>query len=123
MPQILKNLIGVGFNGEQAKSVAGRVTNTITAAGSSSQANSTAVYSEINNVTVGAANTGVRLPSGEAGDSMVIANSKTETLFVYPPVGGTINGGSTNAKIDVLTLHAAYCTCINGLDWVAVYNA
>lgn len=121
MPQI-KNLTGIGVPGEQARSIAGRVTNSIAAAGSTSQTNSTAVTNDINNVTTGASATGVRLPTGQAGDSMVIGNSKAETLFIYPPVGGTINGGSSNAKVDILTLHAAHCTCVDGLNWIVVYN-
>lgn len=120
---IIKNIVGVGLPGPVARNVAGTVTSTITAAGSSSQANSTAIYDAVNEVTTGGANTGVRLPVGQAGDSLVITNSKAQTLFIYPPVGGAINGGTTDAKVDILTLHAAYCVCINGLNWGVVYNA
>jgi hypothetical protein len=119
---LLKNLVGVGMAGVVAQNVAGTVTSSLTATGSTSQANSLLITDAINNVTAGAAATGVRLPSGEAGDSMVIGNSKTDTLFVYPPVGGKINGGTTDAKIDVLTVNAAICVCINGLDWICIYN-
>lgn len=121
MPQIQKNLMGSGLVAEAAKSIAGRVVTGLTAAGSSSQANSLGIYSEINVVTTTAANAGVRLPANlSAGDSIVIANNGANTLFVYPPVGGILNGGSANAKLDVATLKGAICHCINGLDFAVV---
>ena len=124
MPQIQRNLMGTGQSAEAAKSIAGRVTTGLTATGSSSQANSLAIYSEVNVVTTTAANTGVRLPANlSAGDSMVIQNNGASTLFVYPPVGGIINGGSANAKVDVATLKGAICHCINGLDFSVVVGA
>jgi hypothetical protein len=119
---LIKDLMGAGLAPLAAKHIVGTVTDGITAAGSSSQANSTALYTAINNVEAGAANTGVRLPAGQAGDTMVVGNSKADTLFIYPPTGGTINGGSTNAKVDILTLHGALCVCVNSLDWIVVYN-
>lgn len=118
----LKELTGAGFAPMQAKAVAGSVA-TVTAAGSSSQANSTLLTASINNVTAGGANTGVRLPSGQAGDVILVSNSKTETLFIYPPSGGKISGNTADAKIDIATLHSALLVCINGIDWLAVYNA
>lgn len=123
MPQILKNLMGTGTPAEQAKSIAGRVTTGLTATGSSSQADALALYSEINVVATTAANTGVRLPSGMAGDSMVVQNNGAATLTLYPPTGGKINGGSANAGVSVATLKGAYCHCINGVDWSVIVGA
>lgn len=123
MPQIQKNLMGSGLSAGTAKSIAGRLVTGLTSTGSTSQANSLAVYSEINVVTTTGANTGVRLPSLSAGDTMMIVNLGASTLFVYPPVGGALNGGSANAKIDVATLKAASLVCINGLDWALIVGA
>lgn len=100
-----KYLTGAGLPGGSARELVGRVTLAITATGSTSQANSKLIEQPHNVVTAGAAATGVRLPGGlGAGDWGTIQNNNTETLFVYPPVGGAINGGSDNAKVDVTTL-------------------
>jgi hypothetical protein len=124
MPQIKANLMGTGTPAEQAKSISGRVVTGLTSSGSSSQANSLAISAEINVVTTTGANTGVRLPANlSAGDSMLVVNNGASTLFIYPPVGGIINGGSADAKVDVATLKGALCTCINGLDFSVVVGA
>lgn len=124
MPQIQRNLMGIGMAAQQAQTIAGRVVTGLTATGSSSQADSLAVYSEINVVTTTAANTGGRLPSNfSAGDSMIVHNNGASTLFIYPPVGGKINGGSANAKVDAATLKGALCTSINGLDFSVIVGA
>lgn len=115
---IQRNLMGIGFAAAQAQQLAGKVVTGLTSTGSSSQANSLAIYSETNVVTTTAANTGVRLPSNaSAGDSMTVVNLGASTLFIYPPVGGILNGGSANAKVDCATLKTATCISINGLDW------
>lgn len=120
---LVKSLMGSGCSAGLAQSIAGRVTSGLTATGSSSQANSLAIYSSINVVSTTAANTGVRLPSGSAGDEMVVANNGASTLTVYPPVGGALNGGSANAGLSVATLKVAICRCINGLDWAVCVGA
>lgn len=117
-----KELTGSGFSPQQARALGGYAA-TVTATGSTSQTDSAAITATVNNVTAGGAATGVRLPSGAPGDVVYISNSKTETLFVYPPVGGSISGNTTNEKIDVVTLHSAVCVCVGGLVWLAVYNA
>lgn len=121
---IQKNLMGSHFSGEQAKSLVGRKSDNLSATGSTSQANSLAIFSELNVVTTTGANTGVRLPSTlAAGDSMFIQNNGASTLFIYPPVGGILNGGSANAKVDCATLKGAWCVCLNGLDFAVQVGA
>ena len=124
MPSIQKNLMGSGVSAGEAKAISGRVVTGLTATGSTSQANSLAIYSDLNVVTTTAANTGVRLPANlSAGDEIAIQNNGASTLFIYPPVGGIINGGSANAKVDAATLKGAIAKCINGLDFSVVVGA
>lgn len=56
---------------------------------------------DFNNVTgaTGAAGTGVRLPSS-AGRSITVVNNDPDILRVYPPSGGTINGGTINSPVN-----------------------
>lgn len=118
------NLTGSGIAPLAASKIVGTVTTGLTATGSTSQANSLLVTDDINNITAGGANTGVRLPSTlTAGDMIVVCNNKAQTLFVYPPVGGILNGGSTDAKVDVPTLKSAICICLNNLDFSVIWGA
>lgn len=97
-------MMATGLQAETAKAVSGGGDTDfgVTATGSTSQANSYAIKAGITTVTGGGANTGVRLPSNaETGDEFWILNDKGSTLFVYPPTGGTISGGSANAKVDL----------------------
>jgi hypothetical protein len=113
-----KNLMGSGHSGGQALANVGRFDSGVTATGSSSQANSYLIRAENTVVSTTAANTGVRLPDNlSAGDSGIIANNGGSTLFIYPPVGGIINGNSADAKIDCATLKGARYTCLDKLNF------
>ncbi len=100
-------LVGTGTAPSQAQAMVGFNDVGVTATGSSSQANSYLIqYS----------NTfGVRMPTGASpGDSFFIYNGGASTMHIYPPVGGAINGGSTNAAYDIATLTAVRGCCISG---------
>lgn len=86
----------------------------VTAAGVSSQANSTLLPSTINNVTVGGANTGVRLPADLAvGDEVLIYNNATgAAINVYPNVGGNINNAGANTAVALANNVLARVKCI-----------
>jgi hypothetical protein len=71
------------------------VTNNITAAGST-QGTATALSTQINGVTTVAANQGVLLPVVSAGTWIRVLNRGANTLKVYPPSGGNIEGLSAN---------------------------
>lgn len=119
----IKTLMGSGVAGVTASAIVGGSDLAITATGSSSQANSYLIGSTHSVSTVTAANTGVRLPAESApGDLFTITNLGASTLFVYPPTGGKINGGSANAKVDVATLKGAivWCNAANGNDYTLI---
>lgn len=60
-----------------------------------------------------ASNDSVRLPGGYPGTLQMIINNTTASAKLFPPTGGTIDGGSTNAARDlfpssrVLVFHVA----------------
>jgi hypothetical protein len=119
------SLTGLGMAPALAThSCEGDVDNTVTATGSTSQANSYAITKPFTIFTTVGANTGGRLPSFlTAGDEGVIQNNGASTLFLYPPVGGIINGGSSNAKVDVATLKGARFKCIDSLNFAVIVGA
>ena len=121
---IQKDLCGVGLVPAAAKYIAGDVETGVTATGSSSQANSYALKYAHTVFSTTAANTGARLRADLiAGDSGSVQNNGASTLFLYPPVGGSINGGSANAKVDVATLKGAHWMSTNGLDFSVIVGA
>lgn len=67
--------------------------------------------------------TGVIAPVLDANESILVANHGANALLVYPPVGGTVNGGAVNAGISVLALKNAQLTGIGGLNLVASISA
>jgi hypothetical protein len=115
------NLSGSGIAPATAQNIVGTVLNTQTATGSSSQANSFAISSDITVFTVAASNSGARLPStATAGDNFIIANYDSNTMLIYPPVGGILNGGSLNASVSLATKKSAECICIDNLNFIVM---
>lgn len=115
------NLVGVGIAAPAVPYVVGTVSNTQTASGSSSQANSFAIVNDITIFTVAASNSGARLPSTAGpGDSFTIANYDANTMVIFPPVGGIINGGSLNASVNLTTKKSADCVCIDNLNFIVM---
>ncbi len=74
----------------------------ISAAGST-QATATAITKTFNEVTTVSANQGVRLPTPEAGEILMVANQGANTLNVYPDTGHTINSLAADAALSVAT--------------------
>jgi len=78
------------------------------AAAGTTQAAATLLPARFNQISTAAANSGVRLPSGVRSSGMVRArNDGANTVKVYPPVGGKINGGTANAAVTLAAGAAA----------------
>lgn len=71
---------------------------TVSAAGSAI-GNATALSSNVNWVNGADGAKGVRLPSGAGNFICIYNNHATAGLNVYPPVNGTLDGGSANAAL------------------------
>ena len=67
----------------------------------------------------GASNSGIKLPLCLAGAEYTVYVSGANTIKVYPPASGTINGGSADAAVSVATKTRTILTCIDGTDWSA----
>lgn len=99
--------------------------NALAAAGTSSQANSTALDARTyQRVTTVAANSGVRLPAAKAGMRIVVFNAQgTNALLVYPSSGEAINSLSADASFSVAVNRGAeFVCCVDG-TWNSLYSA
>jgi len=93
------------------------------AAAGSAQTDATLVGHPLNLVTGASGTNGVVLTKAKVPGRTVeiYSSAATNALLVYPPVGGTINNGSTNASFSATarTPFIFTCTSADGLTWIA----
>lgn len=96
------------------------------AAAGSSQSDATAASYVVNNVTASDGTKGVvftSTPGTVASRLKIVYNSvASQALKVYPPSGGTINGGSSNAAVSVTGKTLAIFVSTDGSNWGAIYT-
>jgi hypothetical protein len=87
-------------------------------------ANAAAISSKVTLVT-GDDTAGVILPSSaRPGDEFLIYNvAATAGLKIYPPVNGTINGGSANAAVAIEGKSLGRFVNLDGTNWGAQFTA
>ncbi len=76
--------------------------NSALAAAGSDQASATVLTRQVNNITTGSTNQGIRLPAPAGGERIMIRNSTGNTIIVYPHIGGQINNNGTNTGISLI---------------------
>lgn len=118
-----QNLIGSGASTELSKHICGAGPAAISAAGNS-QATATPLADAVNVVSTVSASQGVILRGDlNRGEEQTVINTSATTLAVYPPVGGTINGGSANASVNLLANKRADFMCVlPGLNFTSVIS-
>lgn len=94
---------------------------TAVAAAGSTQAGATPLTSNFSIVTSGGAG-GVIITETKAPTIVIVASGAGGNITVYPPVGGSINGGTANAGFVVATSKQAIFIPA-GLNWVAILSA
>lgn len=67
--------------------------------------------------TTVASGTGCRMPVSPLPITVVISNAGAETLNVYPPSGGTIDGGSTDAAVTIAATKSGSFWAAGPLTW------
>lgn len=91
----------------------------ISAAGST-QGTATALTKTINIVSTVAASQGVKLPSPEAGEFLLVANQGANALSVYPNTGHTINALSANTALSVATDTRRLFFAATSTNWYSI---
>lgn len=100
-----------GIPANQAEAIGGKVVTGLTGAGAT-QATASICPTDGNVFTTVAAGTGCILGAPSVGstldllnigDEIYICNYGANALSVYPPTGGNINNGTTNAAISLAT--------------------
>jgi hypothetical protein len=119
----IDEMAGVGIDVTQAAAInTGSKNLAVTAAGSSSQADSTVLTAAVNLVTTGGANTGVKPADTIPVDSSIqIYNAVGNTILVYPPSGGEINGLGANAAASLAQDKGMTLTRLSATAWGATF--
>jgi hypothetical protein len=116
-------IIGQGIWAEAAQQlIAGDVLTGQTAS-TTTQATATAITADITVFTTVASTGAVILPAGGAADILIMNGQATNALIVFPPIGGTINGGSANASYSQAVSKCARYVSADGLAWYAMTSA
>jgi hypothetical protein len=118
--QIIDNIIkGIWGNAQNNNNTVRAITTGIVAHGGGGQPNAVPLVTDINQVTtVAAAADSVMLPLGVAGNEVTVINgAATNALAVFPPVGGSINGGTVNASVSVAAATLTVFVCTAPLAW------
>jgi hypothetical protein len=111
MPAALANLTG--------ESIPAPVAGATTA-----QATATPLTGTINQVTTASGQTAVLLPSTQPlGTAVHVYNSTSTAALVFPPVGGNINEGATNASFSVAQARTASFVRVSATKWIVQYGA
>jgi len=100
---------------------------TVSAAGTT-QGTATALTETVNVITGGTANQGVVLPTAAAGLTVIVQNTTSVDMKLYPNSSDSIDGGSADAAVTLPANTTATVTCKNATDWIrhralAVYNS
>jgi hypothetical protein len=117
-------MIATGVAAQQALATNGQVTPSFACLGTT-QATAAPITTDIIYITSsGASTSGAVLPNDAVpGDSIQImaASGISSAPKIYPPLGGTINGGATNAAINMTTSGSSFeLFCLGPLTWVSV---
>ena len=124
----LNNLLGSGNSPLTCQASLGIPSTGLTATGNS-QGTALAAPSDFMVFTTVAASTGVILPATvptgpvNITDSYVVVNHGANTLSVYPPSGGKVGTGSTNAAFSVASGKTAWFLNIGSNNWAASVSA
>lgn len=117
----IANLLAVGVSVREAHGVGGTVNAAVAAAGSS-KTDATLLTADINLVTTCTAGQGVILPTGTFGDEIWVGNgttgSGTESVFVYPPSGGKLNGQTADIPLTLAPTMAVKFKALTSVNYL-----
>lgn len=123
---IKQNLMGSGASAGLASSAVGGVNSGSVGAGTTHSDFTLLPLTSVHWIKTAANNSGVGLPPGNgttdgmaAGDYCTIYNDDANTLLLYPPLGGKLNGGTTTTgTVSIATKTSVTAISLDGLQFI-----
>lgn len=123
---IKRNVMGAGNSAVSATAIIGSVNTGTAGAGTVSTDAALLPLVSVHWIATAANNSGVIVPPGngsgaamEPADSMKIYNGDANTLLLYPPPGGNLNGGTTTTgTVSIPTKTSVEVTCLNNTTFI-----
>lgn len=121
-----RNLMGSGVGTGATNAILGGVNSAIVGAGTTHSDATLLPFSSVIWVKTAANNSGVILPPGngasdpmQPNDVMVIYNGDANTLLLYPPLGGNLNGGTaTTGTVSIATKTSVEACSLDGVSFI-----
>lgn len=107
-----------GLNGQSVTAICNDVASGLTATGTL-QSDAYALTYAVNEFTTVASGTGAKLPVAVPGDSVKVYAGGANNLKVYPPSGGSINNGATDAAFTISANTGNEFTLISATRWMS----
>lgn len=121
MPAV-RNLIGLGLPARLANILG--FTPTTKAGAGTTQVGATPITSNMTIATTAVGQTAFGLPAEPAGAGPIMLwNQSATAALVFPPSGGTIQGGATNASFSVAQNKPVWFVSADGTNWMANLSA
>lgn len=116
-------MTGAGLSAQAVHAIQGRTAKTLAATGTT-QGGALALPADVCAFSTVGSGAGAIIPPCNPGDSGIVYNGGLNTLSLYPPVGGAINFGSTNAAYSVAAATPlCYWECIDPLTYICSQSA
>lgn len=123
---IKQHVMGSGTSAGAASAIVGGVNSTSVGAGTTSADYTLLPLASVHWIKTAANNSGVGLPPGRgttdgmaAGDYCTIYNDDGNTLLLYPPLGGKLNGGTTTTgTVSIATKTSVMAISLDGLQFI-----
>lgn len=120
-----QHVMGLGNSAGSAAAIVGGVNSTSVGAGTTAADATLLPLSSFAWIKTAANNSGVMLPPGrgsgdgmQPGDYMHIYNDDSNTLLLYPPTGGKLNGGTVSTgTVSIATKTSVTATSLDGLQF------
>jgi len=109
-------VLGSGITGLSTISICGDGEDDIVAAGTSA-GNATQLVAIYNSIDTASPGSGVKLQKAEQGAMLIISNSGSHTVTVYPQTGDTVNQ-ATSASI--AQNHASVFFAVSNTEWYSL---
>jgi hypothetical protein len=115
-------LMGLGVPFEQAKIIGDSIVQSIAGIGTAA-ATAAPLTGTVNSVTTAGGATAFILSTHNAGRTVEVYNTSATAALVFPPTGGAIDGGATDASVSIAQNRGRIFRYITPLIIKSVYGS